>query len=153
MDAEKEVFDFVYSGKQSIYSFSQQQNDMKCLYFGEGQGRFNIWDERAGKCTTQRVLHKMIVKSIDFNSQNPYIMATSSSDRTACIWDLRSINADKPRTLKTVSLERSAHSAYFSPSGKCLAITRCALLILISTSDLRGGKGLAMVIAISICGI
>ncbi|PON37196.1 Guanine nucleotide-binding protein, beta subunit [Trema orientale] len=123
MDVEKEIFDLIYSSDNTIYSFSQRSDDMKCLYFGEGRGDLNIWDERTGNCATQWTLHEDRINSIDFSSENPNIMATSSSDSTACIWDLRSIDADKPKPLKTVSHKRAVYSAYFSPSGKFLATT------------------------------
>ncbi|KAF3948138.1 hypothetical protein CMV_025827 [Castanea mollissima] len=44
-------------------------------------------------------------------------MATSSSDGTACIWDLRSISVHQPKTLKKVSHKRVVQSAHFSHSG------------------------------------
>ncbi|XVE71090.1 hypothetical protein DITRI_Ditri10aG0122500 [Diplodiscus trichospermus] len=50
-------------------------------------------------------------------------MATSSTDRTACIWDLRSMSAHKPKTLTTLSYGKVVHFAYFSPSGSSLATT------------------------------
>ena len=89
MDAEKEVFDLVHSS-----------DDVKCLYFSEGHGGLNIWDERIGKCSTQWNLHEHRINSIDFNSENYNIMSTSFSDGTACIWDLRSIIVDQSKTLK-----------------------------------------------------
>ena len=95
-----------------------------CLYFGKGHGGLNIWDERVGKCSTQWNLHERMINSIDFNSKNYNIMATSSSDGTACIWDLRSINVDQPKPLKEVSHNRAVQSAYFSPSRSSLAMTR-----------------------------
>lgn len=127
MDAEKEVFDLVYSCEDPIFSLSQQPNDVKCLYFGEGPGGLNIWDERTGNCSTQWSLHDSRINSIDFNPNNPNIMATSSTDGTACIWDLRTIDKDKPKTLKTVSHKQAVHSAYFSPYGRLLATTRYVL--------------------------
>ncbi|KAF3955304.1 hypothetical protein ACB098_01G322300 [Castanea mollissima] len=123
MDAEKEVFDLVYSSDDSIYSLSQRPDNIKCLYFSEGRGGFNIWDERVGKCSTQWNLHEDRINSIDFNSENPNIMATSSSDGTACIWDLRSVNVDQPKPLREVRHNRAVQSAYFSPSGSSLATT------------------------------
>lgn len=127
MDAEKEVFDLVYCGEDTIYSLSQQTNDVKCLYFGEGYGGLSIWDERTGNCSTQWSLHDRRINSIDFNPDNPNIMATSSSDGTACIWDLRIIDKNKPKNLKTVSHKKAVHSAYFSPYGRFLATTRYVL--------------------------
>ncbi|GMN47173.1 hypothetical protein TIFTF001_016351 [Ficus carica] len=120
MDAEKEVFDLIYSSKYSICSLSQRSNDAKCLYFGDASGLLNIWDERMGKCSTRKFLHVGRINSIDFNSDNPYTLATSSSDGNVCVWDLRSIDTIKPETLNTISHKESVHSAYFSPSGKCL---------------------------------
>ncbi|KAL5547653.1 hypothetical protein UlMin_002884 [Ulmus minor] len=121
MDAEKEVFDLIYSSDDTIFSLSQRPNDVKCLYFGEGRGGLSIWDERTGKRSSEWVLHEDKINSIDFNSKNPSLMTTSSSDRTACIWDLRIVNADKPNTLTTIRHKRALHSAYFSPSGRSLA--------------------------------
>ena len=99
-----------------------------CLYFGKGHGGLNIWDERVGKCSTQWNLHERMINSIDFNSKNYNIMATSSSDGTACIWDLRSINVDQPKPLKEVGHNRAVQSAYFSPSRSSLAMTRHVVL-------------------------
>ncbi|XP_028073644.1 WD repeat-containing protein 76-like [Camellia sinensis] len=123
MDVEKEIFDLVYSSDHAIFSISQRTNDTKSLYFSEGHGVLNIWDERAGKSSASWILHEDRINTIDFNSENTDIMATSSTDGTACIWDLRNIDADKPKCLKMVNRKRAVHSAYFSPSGSYLATT------------------------------
>ncbi|XP_024012785.1 DNA damage-binding protein CMR1 isoform X2 [Eutrema salsugineum] len=104
-------------------SFSKRPNDEQSLYFCEGYGMLNIWDLRAGKSLFQWDLHDHRINSIDFNPQNPHVMATSSTDGTACLWDLRSMGAKKPKTLTTVNHARAVHSAYFSPSGLSLATT------------------------------
>lgn len=124
MDAEKEVFDLVHSSEETIYSICQQSKDPKCLYFAEGHGGLSVWDERTGNFSNQWSLHEDRINSISFNSENSNVMATSSTDGTACIWDLRSINANKLKTLRTVSHKRAVHSAYFSPSGRSLVTTR-----------------------------
>ncbi|CAA0819963.1 DROUGHT SENSITIVE 1 [Striga hermonthica] len=80
-------------------------------------------DVRAGKCLLSCDLHVDRVNTIDFSSENANVMATSSTDSTACIWDLRRINANKPTPLKTVNHRRAVHSAFFSPTGKFLATT------------------------------
>ncbi|GER44595.1 dROUGHT SENSITIVE 1 [Striga asiatica] len=69
------------------------------------------------------LIHFNRVNTIDFSSENENVMATSSTDSTACVWDLRSINANKPTPLKTVNHRRAVHSAFFSPTGKFLATT------------------------------
>jgi WD40 repeat protein len=127
MDVEKEVFDLVYSSDETIYSLSQQSNDPKCLYFAEGCGGMSIWDERTGNISAQWSPHDDRINSIDFNSENANIITTSSTDGTASIWDLRSIDADKFKSLKTVGHKRAVHSAYFSPSGRSLVTTRSVI--------------------------
>ncbi|KAH7841950.1 hypothetical protein Vadar_011116 [Vaccinium darrowii] len=92
-------------------------------YFAKGQGIVNMWDERAGKALTPWTLHSDRINTIDFSTNNTNIMATSSTDGTACIWDLRFVDAVRPNPLNTVSHKRAVHSAYFSPSGSCLATT------------------------------
>ncbi|CAH8294029.1 unnamed protein product [Eruca vesicaria subsp. sativa] len=72
-------------------------------------------------------LHKYRIHTIDFNTQNTqntHLMATSSQDRTACVWDLRTMGTKKPKTLATVDHAKAVYSAYFSPSGLSLASTR-----------------------------
>lgn len=129
MDAEKEVFDLVYSSEYAVFSLSQQPNNVNALYFGEGQGGLNIWDVRSRKSATEWLLHEARINTIDFNPRNPNIMATSSTDGTACIWDLRSMATDKPEPTKVLSHKRAVHSAYFSPSGSSLATTRYVMLL------------------------
>ncbi|KAF8103403.1 hypothetical protein N665_0188s0339 [Sinapis alba] len=124
MDVEKSVFDLVYSSSgDAIFSLSQRPNDEQSLYFCEGYGKLNVWDLRAGKSNFHWDLHEHRINSIDFNPQNPHVMATSSTDGTACLWDLRSMGATTPKTLKTVNHSRAVHSAYFSPTGLSLATT------------------------------
>lgn len=124
MDAEKEIFDLVFSSDECIYSLSQSKNEANCLYFGEGRGGLGIWDNRIGKCSSNWLLHESRINTIDFNCENPHIVATSSSDGTACTWDLRYIDEDKQSALRTFTHARAVQSAYFSPSGCSLAITR-----------------------------
>ncbi|XP_038700664.1 WD repeat-containing protein 76 isoform X2 [Tripterygium wilfordii] len=103
MDAEKEVFDLIYSSDDGIFSLSQRPNDLTSLYLGKGRGGLSVWDERIGKPSSEWILHENRINTIDFNSQNPNIVATGSTDGMACIWDLRSLNAHNPRAVKMES--------------------------------------------------
>ncbi|XP_050215158.1 uncharacterized protein LOC126666201 [Mercurialis annua] len=123
MNVEKEVFDLVYSSDDTIFCLSQQPNNMNGIYFGEGHGGLSVWDERTGGICSQWNLHEKRINSIDFNLQNPNVMATSSTDGTVCLWDIRNVNPNKPESLKIVSHKRAVYSAYFSPSGSYLATT------------------------------
>ncbi|KAG4970712.1 hypothetical protein JHK82_036407 [Glycine max] len=100
-----------------------QANEANCLYFAEGSGPLTIWDIKIGKLLYHRVLHKSRINTIDFNCQNPHIVATSSSDGNACTWDLRYTDADKLTPLRIFSHDGALQSAYFSSSGCNLATT------------------------------
>lgn len=124
MDVEKELFDSLYFSDYSIYALSQRPDDMNSLYYAEGSGKLGIWDLRAGKSSSSWSLHEDRINSIDFNLENNNILATSSTDGTACIWDMRNAGSKKPKSLRTVHHKRAVHSAYFSRSGRFLATTR-----------------------------
>lgn len=122
MDAEKEVFDLMYSCHNAIYSLAQKnEND---LYFGEAMGSLNFWDLRTKKSTNLWFLHDSRINTIDFNPGNPHIMATSSSDASASLWDLRYMARTEPQPVTVTNHHRAIQSAYFSPSGRYLATTR-----------------------------
>ncbi|KAL3535031.1 hypothetical protein ACH5RR_003492 [Cinchona calisaya] len=123
MDMEKERFDLVYTSDYAVFSMSQKPDDLNSLYFGEGNGELSIWDARTGKSSSSWSLHQYRINTIDFNPQNTNIMATSSTDGTACIWDLRNVGVNGPASLKTIRHERAVHSTYFAPSGRFLATT------------------------------
>ncbi|KAK8602537.1 hypothetical protein V6N12_052343 [Hibiscus sabdariffa] len=124
MDAEKEVFDLVHSCDDAIHYLSQQPSDLASLYFAGGDGGLKVLDTRTGKSSRNWILHKDKINTISFNSHNSNIMATGSTDGTACIWDLRSRSSRRHETLKTLSQGEAVHSAYFSPSGSSLATIR-----------------------------
>ncbi|CAH9110494.1 unnamed protein product [Cuscuta europaea] len=123
MDIEKELFDSIYISNYPIYAICQSPDNMNSLYYAEGSGWFEIWDLRAGKSSSSWKLHGNVINSIDFNSENINTMATSSSDKTVCIWDMRNAGANKLKPLRTIHHKRRVHSAYFSRSGRLLAST------------------------------
>ncbi|KAG0454516.1 hypothetical protein HPP92_023808 [Vanilla planifolia] len=123
MDVNKETFNATYSTENCIFSIHQRSCDINALYVGEGGGMVKLWDERSGKISGSWNLHKDRINTVDFNPENLNLMATSSTDGTACIWDLRSIKKYQSKQLKMVQHKRAVHSAYFSPSGVYLATT------------------------------
>ncbi|XP_074311280.1 uncharacterized protein LOC141647126 [Silene latifolia] len=125
-DIGTEKFDLLYSTSSgsAIYSLSQPPDDVNSIYIGERLG-LKLYDRRAGKIVNSWLLHKGRINSIDFNPSNTNVLATTSTDGLACLWDLRKINnrQSKCKPFLTFTREKSIHSAYFSPSGSCLAIT------------------------------
>ncbi|GJX33680.1 WD repeat-containing protein 76 [Tanacetum coccineum] len=123
LDIEKEIFALSYLTDNPITSMFQQPGDANTLYFGVGEGVVRRWDQRSRKSILSWDIHESVVNTIDFNPENTNIMATSSSDKTACIWDLRKLSKSKPEFVKLIVRKRPVHSAYFSPSGTFLATT------------------------------
>ncbi|PWZ54043.1 hypothetical protein Zm00014a_043959 [Zea mays] len=122
MDVEKEYFNTVYLCDYPIFSLCQAPNSPSSLYFAEGN-ELKLFDERMGKVPTTWSLHDHRINSIDFRPENPYIFATSSTDRTVCIWDIRRMKKKGSESLKVLEYNKSIQSAYFSPSGNMLATT------------------------------
>ncbi|XP_020251708.1 WD repeat-containing protein 76 [Asparagus officinalis] len=123
MDVEKGSFNMLTSSDDAFFSICQWPEDVNSLYIGEGGGMLKVLDEREGKDSNFWQLHEGRINTVDFNPENPHLMATSSSDGLACIWDLRSMKKDKPDVINSVGHGRAVHAAYFSPSGKFLATT------------------------------
>ncbi|CAM0942777.1 unnamed protein product [Alopecurus aequalis] len=123
MDFEEENFSMVHLWDWPIHSLCQAQNSARCLYFGDVRGGLTLFDERVGKVLTTWDAHEDEINTIDFHPEKPHMLATSSKDRTACIWDVRNMKRKEPDSLKAFKFNTSALSAYFSPSGRMLALT------------------------------
>ncbi|KAF7073614.1 hypothetical protein CFC21_078570 [Triticum aestivum] len=136
MDFEEEKYSIIHLWEWPVYSLCQAQNSVGCLYFGDGKGGLTLSDERVGKVLTTWDVHEERINSIDFHPEKPHMLATSSTDRTACIWDVRNIKTKEPDSLKVFKLNKSAQSAYFSPSGRMLAVTSiCGTVQVFSMDD------------------
>ncbi|CAM0942774.1 unnamed protein product [Alopecurus aequalis] len=138
MDFEEENFNMVGVWKCPVYSLCQAQDSARYLYFGDESGDLTLFDERVGKDLTTWDAHGDSINSIDFHPENTHMLATSSTDRTACIWDVRNMKRKQQDSLKVFKLDDSAQSAYFSPSGRMLAVTsssRCGTVHVFSVDD------------------
>ncbi|EAZ42175.1 hypothetical protein OsJ_26738 [Oryza sativa Japonica Group] len=122
MDLEKENFNMIYLTDYPIFSLCQAPNSPSSLYLAEGND-LKLFDERMGKVSATWNLHDNRINSIDFHPENTYMLATSSTDGTACMWDLRNMKEKEPESLKVLEHGRSVQSAYFSPSGRMVATT------------------------------
>lgn len=135
MDVQDGTFNMIHSSDYLIYSMCQSPVDASTIYFAEGAGGLKLRDERTGRVSNTWDLHEKRINTIDFNPENPNMMATSSADGMACIWDLRVMQKHQPDCLKTVQHRYSVHSAYFSPGGLRLATTRFYLSVYFSPED------------------
>ena len=91
-DIEKESFELAYNSDFPIFSIGRPNDDVNCVYLGEDRGGLSILDVRMSKPSKSLSLHYSSINTIDFNPQDSNLLSTSSSDNTACIWDLRNID-------------------------------------------------------------
>ncbi|KAM0057012.1 putative transcription factor WD40-like family [Helianthus debilis subsp. tardiflorus] len=125
LDVEKESFDLLYTSAYQVFSICRPHDNMNSLFIGESYGSVGSLDIRSSNPNSMSWdLHAERIYTIDFNSQNTNLMATSSKDGTACIWDLRKLAHLDPQPIKLVRHKDAVNSAYFSPSGNLLATTR-----------------------------
>ncbi|XP_042404056.1 uncharacterized protein LOC121993821 isoform X1 [Zingiber officinale] len=108
MDVEDGTFNMIHSGDDLIYSICQSAVDTSTIYSAEGAGELKLKAERTRRVSNSWDLHDKRINTIDFNPENPNMMATR-------IWDLRLMKKHQPDSLKTVQHQSSVHSAYFSP--------------------------------------
>ena len=78
---------------------------------GTSSARFNLHDKK--------------IYSVDFSPTRPWLLATSSIDRTVKLWDCRKLSASKSKSKPVVALEHTlaVTAARFSPSGARLLTT------------------------------
>ncbi|KAF2918994.1 uncharacterized protein [Oryza sativa Japonica Group] len=122
MDLERENFNITRLSEFPILSLCQAPNSPSCLYFGE-ETDVKLFDDRIGKVSTSWNAHASRINSIDFHPENTYMLATSSRDGTACMWDLRTMKKKGAESLVVLEHDRGLQSAYFSPSGHMVATT------------------------------
>lgn len=77
LDVEKETFDLAYYSEHAIFSMSQLPDDVNSLYVGDSQGAVHKLDERSGILSFTWDLHGCRINTINFNSENKNMMATS----------------------------------------------------------------------------
>ncbi|EPS73176.1 hypothetical protein M569_01579, partial [Genlisea aurea] len=123
MCVEKELFDMVYYTDYTVTTIALNPHNTNSLFFSEGKGGLNMMDMRRRKKMLSCDLHEARINTIDFHSERENLVATSSTDATACIWDLRKLGGDKATELRSIRHSRAVNSAYFSPGGKFLATT------------------------------
>ena len=91
-------------------------------------------------------LHDKKVYSADYSPSRPWLLATSSIDRTVCLWDVRALSASKkPKPLHALDHGLAVTAARFSPAGtKLLTTCNDNLLRVYESADASwAGKGLA----------
>lgn len=119
-DVDNAQFDVLYSTDDLLSAISFIPGNAHCAFVAQADGDLTMLDTRDGKNNSGYSLHERRINTIDFNAHATSVMATSSTDATACVWDIRKLK-NASSSLVKVEHARAVHSAYFSPSGNLLA--------------------------------
>eukprot|EP00249_Psilotum_nudum_P001386 c13852_g1_i2 orf=264-1799(+) len=119
MDIESVRFDLIYCTEKALSAICFIPGNPHCAYLAEA-GAVKVLDFRDGNRNNGFELHDRKINTIDFHPERSHLMATSSTDGTACVWDVRYMGIHR-RSLAKVTHLKAVHSAYFSPSGSHLA--------------------------------
>ncbi|KAG0168226.1 hypothetical protein DFQ28_002625 [Apophysomyces sp. BC1034] len=117
-DMEKATFGSLVDAQNYSYTSFDLTKDGRTLWFSTSDGEVGQYDLRAA----EPVVHLLRDKKIGCISLNPvheHLLAAASNDRTASVWDVRSMK----KSLHEMEHGYSVTSAYWSPKGNKLATT------------------------------
>ena len=131
----------------SLHGLSRSAGEGGALAVCRADGGVALLDPRAwGNASPLYQLHDKKVYSADYSPSRPWLLATSSIDRTVCLWDVRALSASKkPKPLHALDHGLAVTAARFSPAGtKLLTTCNDNLLRVYESADASwAGKGLA----------
>lgn len=87
---------------------------------GDRVGAVRVWDVSSREKPVQEFLHRGVVNAVAFAHQKP-LVASASSSKTAVLWNLEDMKAEKRSDLNLRGHEGPVYSVAFSPDDTVLA--------------------------------
>ncbi|KAI9006689.1 WD40-repeat-containing domain protein [Phycomyces nitens] len=124
-DMEKAVFTEVSLGDDSLPLTSMTiTQDGHSVWIATSDGEVGHKDLRSNSALSLYSLRTKKIGTIDLNDVHKHLLAVSSNDRTATVWDTRNFSTKKAITpLHELEHGYAVTSAYWSPRGDRLATT------------------------------
>ena len=125
MDVEQEHWALVHSSEESEYSAFTPAPDASALWLGTNTGQIGAADHRAGpKAVVQTFseCHEKKVNTLSFEAARGWLLASSSTDCTVAVWDVR---ASFKRPLARLAHPKSSQAAMWAPDGSRRLLTTC----------------------------
>jgi len=109
----------------SLHGLSRTAGEGGSLVVCQSDGRVAMLDPRVwGGAGALFALHDKKVYCADYSATRPWLLATSSIDRTVRLWDTRSFSSQaKPKPLHELPHGLAVTAARFSPTGTKLLTT------------------------------
>ena len=120
LDAERERFSLAWGDLEMEYSAMALANGGDTLLLGDNLGQLDRIDVRAASRIGKTVvLQNRKINTVHCDPLAEHLVATSSTDSTIAIWDLRKIQSARstPSPLATAEHGKTCQSAYFCPDG------------------------------------
>ena len=120
LDVERECFSLAWGDLEMEYSAMALANGGDTLLVGDNLGQLDIIDARSssriGKTLT---LQNRKINTVHCDPLAEHLVATSSTDSTIAIWDLRKMQSARssPTPIATAEHGKTCQSAYFCPDG------------------------------------
>jgi WD40 repeat protein len=128
LDLEKKCFAYEWGDSEVEYSAMAMDGKSNRLYLGNTDGGLDLIDMREdGKRTktlaSAPIIHNRKVNTIHIDPLADHLVATSSTDATVAVWDMRKFGKKNPTPLSTGSHRQTCQSAYFAPDGSQRILT------------------------------
>jgi len=118
LDTESSAFVLAWGDEEMEYSAMDLSSDGSVAYIGDKDGGLDVIDLRTGTRTVPKGIdiHKKKVNTVHVDPCGAPILATSSTDSTLALWDLRKFGRGaKPSA--TASHRQTCQAAYLAPDG------------------------------------
>eukprot|EP00890_Picochlorum_soloecismus_P002433 jgi/Picsp_1/3190/NSC_06030-R1_wd repeat-containing protein 76-like len=120
LDIERECFSLAWGDLEMEYSSMALANGGDTLLLGDNLGQLDRVDTRSASRIGKTVsLQNRKINTVHCDPMAEHLVATSSTDSTIAIWDLRKMQSARstPSPVATAGHSKTCQSAYFCPDG------------------------------------
>ncbi|KAL3141680.1 hypothetical protein ABBQ32_004368 [Trebouxia sp. C0010 RCD-2024] len=117
LDPTTATFELLLSDEEAEFSAMDCLASAASGYVGDNEGNLQGFDARQKRSSQPALnIHNRKVNTVHIEPVEERLMATSCSDNSVCVWDVRKLSqGSKP--LSTITHSLTCQSAYFAPDG------------------------------------
>lgn len=125
LDVEKSCFAYAWGDEEMEYSAMSVSSNGTVLLLGNNQGELDRIDIRDSSCRIGKPteIHARKVNTVHVDPCADHLVATSSTDSTIAIWDMRTFGTKSSKPVCVGSHRQTCQSAYFAPDGSQRLVT------------------------------
>jgi len=115
LDVEKGVFGLSHHSMEDEYSAMDVAHAEGLVFLADNGGFLKRMDLKSGSVDPGLKLHSNKINSVQVEPSGRPLLATSSTDSSVCVWDLRKMGS-KSQPLAQLLHGKSSHGAFWSPA-------------------------------------